>query len=278
MKMIYTLSLGIVLAATLAINPTLSYAVSDHQNFLFGAASSISSATGQKNANFSVTIVTPQSFSNTLEDHNWHLQMHDASGYDHNVGYFVRQDATSTPKFFDEEISGGVLKHSFEGMSSVGANGAVKSFAIAEGGGAWNYDLGTTFQNQGNVGEGSSFDAAKMWAIAEKICPTSPYCTSQVGGGGGPMPSVKITNAMQYSTSLTFPPASWTSVSSANAYYEDLNSTGSGDIDNSKAQSELCLPLSMKGHHQDATLSNNQLVTGNGVVTTCVTVATAVWP
>jgi hypothetical protein len=203
--------------------------------------------------------------------------MHDDSGYDHNVGYFVRQDATSTPKFFDEEILGGVLKHSFEGMSSVGNNGDVKDFAMAEGGGAWNYYLGTTFQNQGNVGEGSSFDAAKMWAIAEKICPTSPYCTSQVGGGGGPMPSVKMTNAMLYSSSLTFPPASWNAVSNENAFYEYLNHDGTGQIDNSAAQSEMCLPLSMKGHTQDSTLSNNQLVTGNNVVSTCVTVATAVW-
>ena len=36
--------------------------------------------------------------------------------------------------------------------------------------------------------------------ISDKLPPgktwTSPYCTSQVGGGGGPMPSVKMPNTV----------------------------------------------------------------------------------
>lgn len=91
------------------------------------------------------------------------------------------------------------------------------------------------------------------------------------------MPSDKMINAMSYASSISFPPASWTAVSSATAWYQYINNDGTGNVD-ALAQAEMCQPMSMKGHTQDGTLSNNQLVTGDSIVATCTTATNSVWP
>lgn len=269
-------ALALALIGMMVISPSASYAVSAHEWFLFGSEDP-TNITGQNSAKTSITLVVPQSFTNSGEVHNWHVQIKDSGSYWHNVGYEVKDSATSTPKFFDEELFGTIGQHQvhfFETMGSIGNNGDVKDFAMWRSANVWNYYIGTSFEDQGSTNEGTTFSTVDLYSIAEKICPTSPYCTKDQGGA---MPSDKMTNAMLYASSISFPPASWTAPSSAVSWYEYINNGGS-PITGSTAQSEMCQPMSMKGHTQDGTLSNNQLVTGNNVVATCTTAGNSVWP
>ncbi|MEM4378982.1 MAG: hypothetical protein QXX85_08385 [Candidatus Nitrosotenuis sp.] len=112
-----------------------------------------------------------------------------------------------------------------------------------------------------------------MYALAEKICPNSPYCTKDEGGS---MPSVEMPTALNYTSSSTYSGATWSAVSDARAFYKYINGDG-GSVSGSGAQSEMCQPMSMKGKQQGLS-NNNQLITGNNVVTTCTASNAVLWP
>ena len=272
MRKIVHLLPALFLIGMLFTAPNLAHAVVAHKNFIFGADStqSLASQTGAKSK---ITIVVPQTFSASGEDHNWHVEGTDSSGYKHLAGYFVNTASPSTPKFFAEEFLGGVRKLSYQGTASVGNNGDQKYFAFHKpSSGTWQYYVDNSPQT-GGVSTATSLNVSTLYALAEKICPTSPYCTKDQGG---PMPSINMENAMMYTSSSSYL-GTWNAVTNAQAYYQYINSDGSSSS-GSGAQSEMCQPMSMKGKVQDATLVNNRMIIGNNVVTTCTTANNALWP
>jgi hypothetical protein len=90
------------------------------------------------------------------------------------------------------------------------------------------------------------------------------------------MPSVEMFNALRYTSSTTYSGASWSDVTNAKAFYKFISIDG-GSISGSEAQSEMCQPMSMKGKQQGLA-NNNQIITGNNVVTTCTAWNAVLWP
>ncbi len=273
MKKIAILGLAVFMSGILLLNSGLAQAVSAHQHFIFGGASTqnLASQTGAKSK---ITIVIPQTFSGQDVDHNWHLQAKDSSGLKHLIGYFVSSSSPSTAKVFVEVWQGSTKVLDYQGTGSVGNNGDQKYFAMHNPGGtsAWQYYVDNNPQTQYNS-NGRTLNTFDLLALAEKICQNSPYCTKDQGG---PMPSVNMPNALMYTSSTSYL-GTWNAVTSAQAYYEYKNADGSGAT-GSGAQSEMCQPMSMKGKDQDGSLSTNQIISGNNVVTTCTTANVALWP
>ncbi len=274
MKKITVVTLALFFVAVMLVTPGTAHAISAHKNFIFGADSTqnIASQTGAKGK---FTIVVPQTFSASGEDHNWHEEGRDSANKIHIVGYFVNTASPSTPKFFAEIWSGSVRQFVYQGTAAVGTNGQVKDFGFHRSASSWSYYLDTSLQTQSTASTGTTINAGDLFALAEKICPNSPYCTKDQGG---PMPSVTMPNAMQYTSSTVFSGASWTDISSAGAYYKYINGDGTSSIDTQVAQDESCQPMSMKGKVQDATFASNKMVVGNNVVTTCTAYNANLWP
>lgn len=260
------------MVSALIVTPTVAHAVSAHKNFIFGADStqSVASQTGAKTK---ITIVTPQTFTKTGEDHNWHIDGGDSANKRHLVGYFVNQASPSTPKFFAEVWSGSTRLFVYQGTASVGTNGQQKDFGFHRTASTWSYYLDTSLQTQSSASTGTTLNVSNLYTLAEKACPTSPYCTKDEGG---PMPSVDMPNALRYTSSSTYSGATWSDVTNAQAYYQYVDG-GGGSSSGSAAQSEMCQPMSMKGKQQGLS-NNNQLITGNNVVTTCTTANAVLWP
>ena len=272
MKQFVILAFALIAAGALVISPSLAHAVVSHKNFIFGADSTQNMAS-QKGAKTRITIVTPQTFTKTGEDHNWHVESRDDANKIHIVGYFVNQASPSTPKFFAEIWSGTTPLMQYQGTGSVGTNGQQKDFAFHRSASAWNYYLDTSIQTQSTASSGTTLNAIDLYALAEKICPNSPNCTKDEGG---PMPSVEMFNALRYTSSTTYSGASWSDVTNAKAFYKFISIDG-GSISGSEAQSEMCQPMSMKGKQQGLA-NNNQIITGNNVVTTCTAWNAVLWP
>jgi hypothetical protein len=272
MKQFIILAFALLAVGALIVSPSLAHAVSAHKNFIFGADSTQNVAS-QKGAKSKITTVTSQTFTKTEEDHNWHVEGRDSANKIHIVGYFVNQASPSTPKFFAEIWSGSVRQFVYQGTASVGTNGQQKDFGFHRYASAWNYYLDTSLQTQSTASSGTTLNTVDVYALAEKICPNSPYCTKDEGG---PMPSVEMPNALRYPSSSTYSGATWSDVSNARAFYKYINGDG-GSVSGSGAQSEMCQPMSMKGKQQGLS-NNNQLITGNNVVTTCTTSNAVLWP
>lgn len=270
-KMIIIATVAIFVLGIMITNYGVAEAVSAQKNFLFGAISTqnLASQTGAKSK---ITIVTPQTFSGADADHNWHLQATDSSGLIHTVGYFVNVASPSTPKFFTEVWNGGSRVLNYQGTASIGNNGDQKFFAMHNPGGtsAWQYYVDNNPQTTYNS-NGRTLNTFSLYALAEKVCPNSPFCTKDQGG---PLPIVYMPNALMYTSSTSYL-GTWSAVTGAQAYYAYKTSGGTlvtGDVP------EMCQPMSMKGKVQDATLTTNQLKTGNNVVTTCTAYLNTLWP
>jgi hypothetical protein len=271
-KQLAIVMFSLFVVSALIVTPTVAHAVSAHKNFIFGADSTQNVAS-QKGAKTKITIATPQTFTKTGEDHNWHIDGKDSANKRHIVGYFVNQASPSTPKFFAEIWSGNTRQFVYQGISAVGTNGQQKDFGFHRSASSWSYYLDTSLQAQSTASSGTTLNTVDLYALAEKICPNSPYCTKDEGG---PMPSVEMPNALRYTSSSTYTGAIWSDISNANAYYQYINGDGSSSS-GSGAQAEMCQPMSMKGKQQGLS-NNNQLITGNNVVTTCTAWNAVLWP
>lgn len=205
MKQFVVLAFALMAVTALIVSPTLANAVSVHKNFIFGADSTQNVAS-QKGAKSKITIVTPQTFTATGEDHNWHVESRDSDNKIHIVGYFVNQAAPSTPKFFAEVWSGSVRQFVYQGTASVGSNGQQKDFGFHRSSSTWSYYLDTSLQAQSSASSGTTLNTVDLYALAEKICPNSPYCTKDQGG---PMPSVEMPNTLRYTSSSSYSDATW---------------------------------------------------------------------
>ncbi|MDE1766352.1 MAG: hypothetical protein KGI27_08795 [Thaumarchaeota archaeon] len=262
--------LTIALVGTLFAGIHDSYAQSSYDHALFGGIST-QQAAGQNMGDINVKLLYPQTFVNSGEDHNWHLDVVDNSGWTHNVGYYVN-NANQFAAFFDEEIFGGTLKHNYQGMTNLGSSGSAQDFALRYDGTEWDYYFGPNLEDFSTSSPGTSFDTFDTYALAEQICPTSPNCTSSSGRGS--MPVIDMPHAVQYANSVSYPPSSWNQLSGAQAYYQAiLNGVTYGN-----SQSVLCPPMSMAGHDQISTLASNELETGDNVVGTCTAVNVFLWP
>lgn len=244
------------------MTPIVSFGLSEWKNFIFGAHGN-DPISSQKGGKAEITIVIPQSFTITNEDHNLHLEVRDSAGSDILVGYFVNQDNPSTAFGFAEIFPLVGDDKQWMSLSSIGNNNDVIEVGFHRSASSWSYFIDGNLVFQDSSTSGTSFNTSNLKLFAEKICPNPNNCNKNQGGS---LPSVNVPIAMQYTASTTFSGASWTDMKKATAYYEVKDSMDAptvGDV------VELCLPMTMKGIEQDSTLGKNQLIIGNNVHSGC---------
>lgn len=269
---------AIVAALTVSIGlPVDAFAV-DYTNWLVGAKGTENNS-GEKGARTYITIQSgsgDHTFSHSdEEDHNYHIQIQDSSDYDHNVGYFVRDDATTTAKFFAETFTpSGTKVVDFESMGAVATDGSNQLFAIHRSSTSWSFYDGTGFgdlQAQYSGG-GTSFNTNETWVLGEKGCKGGCVMSDM-----GDSPTVRFNTALEHTSDTTYTIADWTNVlDSANMHYE-VRDPVAGTIIDGTAKDLICAPMTAKGNVQDANIADNKLDILDESSPTCTSSTADVW-
>ena len=267
---------ALVAALTISIGiPADAFAV-DYVNWLYGGIGTENNS-GEKGARTYIEIESGSGDHNfdwtADEDHNYHIQVHDSSNYDHNVGYFVNDDAPTTAKFFAETFnSGGTRVLNFESSGAVASDGTNQLFAVHRSSSSWSFYDGTGFgdlQAQYSGG-GSSYNTNETYVLGEKGC--AGGCTQDEMGD---VVTVRFNTALQHTSGTTYTTATWNALDSANMFYQVINTSGSGQNE-STSKSAMCPSMTAKGDVQ-TTIGDNKLDILDESSPSCTSYTADVW-